>query len=217
MYTHIFYPLSILYLYIISMKQVQAKQVEHKHINEPYVYLKGQYNSIQGQLQIIRAVSWYYRRPCNERYKTVPAVRPDVWTPVMSQWPYPDNPDGLLLLVYPLHVRRKVWLDVKDPRADAALVFLDVTKTMHQRQVLPQRLSTRDFFATNVTTKLGIRVFSSSVRRVVVNVNRWLVTEDHVTQLTLDSWRPRLEQTKVTISICTRHVTKQSFLQTNSD
>ena len=49
-YTHIFCPLSTSYLYIISMKQVQAKQGEHKHINEPDVYLKGQYNLIQGQL-----------------------------------------------------------------------------------------------------------------------------------------------------------------------
>ena len=71
---------------------------------------------------------------------------------------------------------------------------------MNGRQVLLQPSLLRQSLAANATLIPRFAVFRvTRMRRVVVNVDRWLVAERHVTDLALDTWRPCLHNTAETI------------------
>ena len=82
----------------------------------------------------------------------------------------------------------------------AHITFKVFDVTVNSWNMFIQTAFLSELFAADVTRVRSFAGPGSSdggvaVRRVVVSVDRWLVAERHVTQLTLDSqWQPELKQ-----------------------
>ena len=96
-----------------------------------------------------------------------------------------------LKFMYVLHVSLHVMLVLKHSRANVTLEGLDVTNTMDSGQVSVQVAFLCKLPAANLALVSGARALRSAVsmRRIVVSVDRRLVVERHVADLTLDATR----------------------------
>ena len=96
--------------------------------------------------------------------------------------------------VHVFKVTLQDMLVFEHPRANATLKGLDVTNTMNRWQVPFHIAFLCKLLPANLTPKSCLISWSLSMRRVVMGTDRWLVAEHQVTDLTLYSRCPNLEQ-----------------------